>query len=332
MNWILLLAILAGIAVVQGLYLAFHSLIRDRSRFGPLFFLGIMFAGISLRIGKSLFYYYWPDMSIHGVVLGAVGLWAIGPSFYLFSSEFSHKNRKWIWIHYLPVFLLILGSFHWHMGHMRLIYFGGAFHILVYSILSLLQFREINGRKIWFLATFLLALGGLFIYQLLSDTMMSYAIGAFIAAGILYGLNFMGMERFGLKVKPSHAKDKDPALDEINEKILTLMEQGIYRESNLTLEKLAHRIDRPAYLVRKAIHGIHNAHFNDFLNKYRINEVARTLEKEQPLYTIEALGKNVGFNSNSSFYSAFRKEKGCTPREYLKKHAVLSENPDLISQ
>jgi len=37
------------------------------------------------------------------------------------------------------------------------------------------------------------------------------------------------------------------------------------------------------------------------------------------LYTIEAIAKNAGFSSLTSFYNAFKKIKGCTPLEYKKQ-------------
>ena len=59
--------------------------------------------------------------------------------------------------------------------------------------------------------------------------------------------------------------------------------------------------------------------FNELINSHRIRLAKEALtDSSNSSYTLEAIGKQVGFGSKSSFYSAFKKETGLTPSAFLK--------------
>jgi AraC-like DNA-binding protein len=72
-------------------------------------------------------------------------------------------------------------------------------------------------------------------------------------------------------------------------------------------------------MIGQAIKLKHNISFRDFLNNYRIAYIEEQLEKPDFLAksSIEAIAEASGFGSRQSFYTAFRKAKGCTPKEYF---------------
>ena len=59
--------------------------------------------------------------------------------------------------------------------------------------------------------------------------------------------------------------------------------------------------------------------FFDFINAYRIKEVQNILKEstDDKLTVLEAMYQ-AGFNSKSSFNTAFKKETGLTPTEFRK--------------
>ena len=60
-----------------------------------------------------------------------------------------------------------------------------------------------------------------------------------------------------------------------------------------------------------------NSRFNDYLNEERIEKVKSMLkDKSFSEYTITSIGLEAGFNSNASFYRAFKKVTNMSPSDY----------------
>jgi AraC-like DNA-binding protein len=57
----------------------------------------------------------------------------------------------------------------------------------------------------------------------------------------------------------------------------------------------------------------------DYLNNYRITHLEEKLSDPEFLAksSIETIAEAVGFGTRQSFYTAFKKAKGCTPKEYF---------------
>lgn len=103
-------------------------------------------------------------------------------------------------------------------------------------------------------------------------------------------------------------------------KLTSLMEkEKPYLDFELTLQKLAIQTDIPERELSLLINHHLNKHFFDFINEYRIND-AKTLlldPTKKELTVLEILYE-VGFNSKSSFYTAFKKATNQTPTSYRK--------------
>ncbi|MGG7438472.1 helix-turn-helix domain-containing protein [Chryseobacterium arthrosphaerae] len=90
-----------------------------------------------------------------------------------------------------------------------------------------------------------------------------------------------------------------------------------YLDDKLTLQKLSEQIQLPEKQLSVLINQYTGKHFFDFINEFRINDAKRLL-KDQPQLTVLEILYEVGFNSRSSFYTAFKKETGVTPTDYRK--------------
>lgn len=329
-DWMILMAAVSAVAVTQSIFLGSINIVNGRKGSQSSIYLGLLLIALGVRVAKSLVYYYWPNIAIVGVALGGAGLWAAGPSLYLYmrSSTGHQVSRNENILFYLPsILLFVLGSTVFKIQWMRMVYLSGSFVIVAGLVTSYFIYRKhrLADKNNWLLTVQVgvLVIVSMFIYQLYSPNIQAYAWGAIVASVVLYVINFKGMslQRVATSLQASKNQLDKSQLQKIGDELTRVFEkERIYREQKLTLSKLAERINTPQYLLRKAIQQLYDKNFNDFINEYRIAELCDQLQKENK-YTIEAMASEVGFTSNSTFYEAFRKVTGCTPAEYRKKIA-----------
>ncbi|TRD11042.1 AraC family transcriptional regulator [Erythrobacter insulae] len=91
-----------------------------------------------------------------------------------------------------------------------------------------------------------------------------------------------------------------------------------YLDPDLSLARLARRNGTAAKEISATINQRYGLHFFDFINRYRIDHAKRLLiETDQPVTEIWLAS---GFNTKSSFNTAFRKHTGVTPSAYRKEN------------
>jgi ligand-binding sensor domain-containing protein/AraC-like DNA-binding protein len=129
------------------------------------------------------------------------------------------------------------------------------------------------------------------------------------------------------KIKKHKDKYKTLAVDperveEVLQKLLFLMEkEKLFLDPGLTLNKLAGKLRIHYNHLSRIINEKMDLSYNDFINKYRIQEATNKLSdpKEKDSTILDIL-YNSGFYSKSVFNTAFKKFTGLTPSEYRKKH------------
>jgi len=100
-----------------------------------------------------------------------------------------------------------------------------------------------------------------------------------------------------------------------------LQEQSIYRDPNLSRETVAEKLEISTGYLSQIINKITQKNFTAYINSFRVEETKRMiLDKKFDKYSLLSIGLESGFNSKTTFYSAFKKEAGCTPSEFKKQH------------
>ncbi len=106
--------------------------------------------------------------------------------------------------------------------------------------------------------------------------------------------------------------------EQIKRQLLEVMENHKpYLNPTLTITELADQIETNQKYLSVVINDCFNKNFFAFINEYRVNEAIKLLNTPVgQQYSIEGIGKTVGFNSRSTFISAFKKQTKTTPSEY----------------
>lgn len=112
--------------------------------------------------------------------------------------------------------------------------------------------------------------------------------------------------------------------------ILELMEKDkVFLEKDVSVNKIAEKLNTNKLYVSNIINSVFNQNFNTFINTYRIKE-ARLLLADPKFnnYSIEGIAYEVGFNTKSSFNSAFKKFTGVTPSFFKKQVSGNKKNKE----
>lgn len=159
----------------------------------------------------------------------------------------------------------------------------------------------------------------------ISHDILVVAVLCFVCWYVLKALKYPSLfQGVDSKTKLSTEFDDENPKSNINlkeiEQLTRYMEtEKPYLNPSLSIRNLADEIHMNARDVSVLINQHLDKHFFDFVNEYRIEEAKQILKNpaKKEVTVLEILYE-VGFNSKSSFNTAFKKHTGLTPTEYRK--------------
>ncbi len=168
-------------------------------------------------------------------------------------------------------------------------------------------------------------------YSIFSDYILCYFILLFVGTVAYFGIvqpqvfegtlpmnkviPFVKYERTGLSENYSL---------ELKTRLLQLMEdEKPYLDSDLRLNDIAKTLDISRHHASQVINEHFKMNFFDFVNQHRIREAEKLLLQKNHVLNVRAIAYQSGFNSRASFYKAFKKLTGITPKEY-RRHNLAS--------
>ena len=182
-----------------------------------------------------------------------------------------------------------------------------AFGLLTF--LSLIQnFIALAENRSVFMVTLILLL--IFVFYFVNKVILKALRQPEIFAGITQNET---SKYLGSNLTPSQ-------IEEYKKQLLALLSsEKPFLNPQVSLTDLSEKLSVSTKHLSQVINQSFNKSFFDFINTYRIQEVQQILKEpmDDKLTVLEAMYE-AGFNSKSSFNTAFKKETGQTPTEFRK--------------
>ncbi len=96
-----------------------------------------------------------------------------------------------------------------------------------------------------------------------------------------------------------------------------IIKSKLYLDPLLSAEMVSTELSMSKSYFSKLINSYNNYNFSDFINSLRVEQAKQFLSNDEfSQYTNVSIGLECGFNSKSTFYSAFKKFTSQTPTEF----------------
>ncbi|WP_343589796.1 helix-turn-helix domain-containing protein [Flavobacterium sp.] len=339
-----LLFFFSALGAFNGIILGIYFFFFTRKKYLTNYFLGALLFALSIRIAKSVFVYFHPELPKMYLQFGLTACFFIGPCLYYFIKsavdEVQIMPKSWKFIlAFWGTLIIAIGILYpyevypkfWSGYFIRIIYFQWFVYIVFagYELRGVL--KKILSRKekntpaeIWFsmlyFGNFLLFL--FYFLAIMGASAATYISGAVVFSFILYlGISILLYRKktddlFLLNGKISNKKIEATEATIWSEKLENAMfEKSLYKNPNLTLQDLSKEINISSHQLSQFLNNNLGKNFTSFVNEFRINEACRIITSTDKL-TLESVGYDVGFNSKSTFFAAFKKHTGTTPLNY----------------
>lgn len=333
----ILLLIICGAGLIHGLILAVYLLFLKRKRILSNILLAILLLVMAFRVGKSVLFIYANDLEFTIIIIGLSTLLILGPLLCFYGKSLivpEYKFNKKELLHFTPFLVLFGLSFflteQWFLSHgifwsfllLGFTYSHLAFYIFKFwYLIPKMNDLTTKPQKLiiqWLKHLFLGISIIWFSYMLnIFEDQIPYILGPIIYSISIYFLTYKAFHLGVLSLNGSVfkiEKEKIMLFGKIDDYITV---EKLFLNSNITLDRVSELTSVTPHQISSIINEQTGYNFNNYINQYRIAEAKRLLEADTDRrYTISSIAYDVGFNSLSSFNSAFKKFENLTPSKY----------------
>lgn len=332
--------------------------------------LALLLLMLSIRVLKSVLFYFNPGITKQILQLGLSACALIGPLLFAYCHCICApvKRKAWyLWPLLAASLLLLTVGLFWPYHQYSMLWAGLIYQLINFSWLGWIV---LSAFWVWRRTTAAVASSAstpqttcagplqqserLMLHSLIIGNMLlwaayhfasytSYLSGAlsfsfllYVAAMTLY-LHRHVDEGTAVKTVVSYANKKLSAEQAafLQQELERLMQaQQLYLDANLSLAKLAKQLGWSVAKLSQLLNDNLQLSFNDYINAYRIQFARQLIAQQLPLKMAD-LAEQSGFNSLSTFYTAFKKCTGQTParykQQYLENSGIINPVSEIIS-
>lgn len=331
-----LLLMFSAIGGLNGLLLAAYFF-AQRVDPVPHRLLALLLLMLSVRVLKSVLFFFNPDIGKQILQLGLSACWMIGPILFCYCQSVCRPASSWRqlrWQLFLPLLIVLLTGSLWPYHHYPQLWGGVLYQVINYSWLLYIGLslkllwrtsQEQDGVAVLVSTKYqpliVMILSNLLIWGAFHfASYTSYISGALTFSLLLCFSVLTVFYRRQPAAQPTEAYANKKMTPDEAAPLITHLERWIeqqrpYLNPDLTMPKLARQLGWPSNRLSQLLNDNLAQTFPDYVNHCRIQHAKRLLS-EQPAMKMQTLAEQSGFNSLSTFYAAFKKFCGMTPARF----------------
>ncbi|WP_051584683.1 helix-turn-helix domain-containing protein [Pedobacter jeongneungensis] len=344
----------SALGAFNGFIISAYLLLFKKQKSLPSYFLGLLLLSVCLKIGKSLFFYFYPALPGIYIQIGILGSALVGPSlFYFIKSALAQdpkitvlqKGAYFFWVSAIIVACIIAPYDNqpdiWENYIGRIISIQFTIYIILSTWLLRATFIKLftKGEKISTTELLLISvlIGNVIVPAAFKLPIFSFFNGPCISGALFFSfVLYLNTFLFISRKKTSNllsgnqdliryankkiAPEQAIVLTEKLEKII--LDEELYKNPDLKLNDLSKKINISGHQLSQLLNDNLGKSFAAYINEFRINEACGLMLNNSSI-KLEAIGYEVGFNSKSTFYTAFKKYKQTTPTLYKEQLMVV---------
>lgn len=329
-----LLFFFAGIGAFNGLVMAAYVMLRRPTEPAQRW-LAVLLLLMSVRTGKSVLVYFYPETSKAILQVGLTACFLIGPCLIGLvrawadpSGQRTHQDWK------LAVGLLVaatgLGVAFPYADHLDWWNATSAWRVVTYSWLACLLAAgalyvrasqqehpptNIDGLTRNHVAMVIAGTGMVWLAYFTAG-FTSYIVGPLSFSLVLYLGFIVVLARRRARPVAVPYQDRKISPDEAETALQALHRlmaaEALYKDARLSLVKVARRLNMPPARLSQLLNDNHKTGFKSYLMQLRV-DAAKRLLREPGQVLMEQVAEASGFLSMSTFYNSFKKLEGSTP-------------------
>lgn len=337
----IILITISGAGLIHGILISLFLLTNKTKKTLSKSLMAIILLLMAFRVGKSVLFYFAEDVDFFIIFIGLSILLILGPLLYFYiksitipNYQLKKTNFHYFWPFVLMLILSFLATEEWFIEHgefwafILLAFVYG--HLALYIVKSWQIVKKIlkkenhtltksqNTVLIWsrYVIAGVIIIWLSYVLNIFEDK-IPYILGPLIYSITIYMLTFIAF-----KLGVIHY-DGMVFKDDSNESTLfkniddLIRKDKLYLGSNLDLNQISKILSVSVHQVSHIINEKTGTNFNSYINKFRIEEAKKIISNDKERrFTIASIAYDVGFNSMSTFNSAFKKLESTTPSQY----------------
>ena len=101
-----------------------------------------------------------------------------------------------------------------------------------------------------------------------------------------------------------------------------------YLKPGYSINDLSKETGIPLHHLTALLNKGYHERFNDFINKLRLDHLVKFFKPEWERLTLEGIGKEIGFNSRTTFHNTIKKNTGLSPSAFFEKQQLGFEKAE----